>query len=99
MTFAEWIKARRDDLGLSQARMAQFLDVDPRNYVRWEHGDTEPGTSALIRLAKKLADYPLDLTDLVDSGSKRAFLPAYTPAAFEGLISPPPLEAALARSA
>lgn len=56
MPFPEQLKAHRERLGLTQAELADLLDVPSRTYWEWEAGKTTPYAitqeGALARLSK-----------------------------------------------
>ena len=48
---AERLKLLRQSRGMTQARLAQLLTVDPRAYSRWERGDNIPHLDTLVKIA------------------------------------------------
>ena len=52
--FAERLKQLREARGLSQARLAEMVEVTPRVYNRWERGSTIPRLDTLVRIADVL---------------------------------------------
>lgn len=52
--FTERLKLLREARNLTQARLAELLDIDPRAYNRWERGSTTPQLETLIRIADVL---------------------------------------------
>ena len=57
--FAERLKTLREARGLTQARLAEHIGVNPRAYNRWERGNFVPQLETLIKLADVL-DVTLD---------------------------------------
>lgn len=57
--FAERLRETRAARGLTQARLAELLDVSPRVYNRWETGAAVPRLDTLVRVADIL-DVTLD---------------------------------------
>lgn len=51
---AEVIRARRKEMGLSQAQLAKTAGVSPRQLARYEAGEQEPSFSAAVDLADAL---------------------------------------------
>ena len=51
---AHSIKARRRELGLTQAALAMAVGVSLRTLKGWELGETQPGIDAAARLASAL---------------------------------------------
>lgn len=49
--FAQRLKLLREARSISQARLAQLLEIDPRSYNRWERGGNVPHLETLIRIA------------------------------------------------
>ncbi len=52
--FSERLKLLRQSRSITQARLAQLLDIDPRAYSRWERGDNHPHLDTLVRIADVL---------------------------------------------
>lgn len=60
------LKQRREELGLSQQRLASLSGVSQTAISNYEVGEREMGNAALINLARALecsADYLLEMTD------------------------------------
>lgn len=58
MAFPEKLKHHRERLGLTQAELAEFLEVSPRAVWQWEKGDvphilTQEGAIARLSKAKR----------------------------------------------
>jgi len=49
--FAERLKLLREARSLSQTRLAELLEIDPRSYNRWERGGNAPHVDTLIKIA------------------------------------------------
>jgi transcriptional regulator with XRE-family HTH domain len=49
--FSERLKTLRNQRALSQAALAQMLDVSPRVYNRWEKGTAIPRLDTVVRIA------------------------------------------------
>lgn len=58
MTFSAWIKARRKALGLTQAGLAERLDVDKQSVSNWECGRSTPWEKEQARIKTLLGDGP-----------------------------------------
>ena len=59
MNFPEQLKAQREQLGLTQADLASFMDVSPRAIWQWEKGKlphilTQEGAIARLSKAERL---------------------------------------------
>jgi transcriptional regulator with XRE-family HTH domain len=54
MDISEVIRARRTELGLSQAQLAKNAGVSPRQLARYEAGEQQPVFSAAVALADAL---------------------------------------------
>ena len=52
--FAARLKEARESRGMTQARLAELLDVDRRVYNRWERGAAVPQLDTVVRLAQVL---------------------------------------------
>lgn len=52
--FSERLKALREARGLTQTRLAEMIDVQPRAYNRWERGHISPQLETLLKLADVL---------------------------------------------
>ena len=50
----ESIRARRSELGMSQAELAAKARISPSTVYRWEHGDGQPAGDSWRRLARAL---------------------------------------------
>lgn len=48
---AERLRGSRERRGLTQARLAELVDVSPRVYNRWETTETTPRLDTLVRIA------------------------------------------------
>lgn len=72
MHFAQIAKELREDTGLSQQKLADKLGLSSSGIARWELGQSEPGSQALMIYAKYFGvstDYLLGLED--DFGVKK----------------------------
>jgi len=52
--FAERLKLLRQSRNMTQVRLAQLLEVDPRAYSRWEKGSNLPHLDTLVKIADVL---------------------------------------------
>lgn len=52
--FAERLRELRERRGLTQARLAELLEVSPRVYNRWETGAAAPRLDTVVRIADLL---------------------------------------------
>ncbi len=52
--FANRLKLLRSSRNITQARLAELLEIDPRAYNRWERGGNVPHLDTLIRIADLL---------------------------------------------
>lgn len=59
MKLEEQLRTLRQEKGLSQAELAELMDVSRQAVSRWETGVVVPATENLVRLSK-LYDVPLD---------------------------------------
>jgi transcriptional regulator with XRE-family HTH domain len=57
--FHQRLRSLRSARKLTQARVAELLDVSPRVYTRWENGDAVPLFATVVRIADIL-DVTLD---------------------------------------
>lgn len=90
------LRARRDDLGLSQQRLAQLSGVSQTAISNYEVGDREMGSAALISLAKALecsTDYLVGLTDNPNTVRPLSGLTEFEQAVIEALRASDRLEA------
>lgn len=51
---SERLRKLRSERKLTQTRLAQLLDINPRVYNRWEQGDSIPHVDTLIKIADTL---------------------------------------------
>jgi transcriptional regulator with XRE-family HTH domain len=71
--FGAVLKALRENAGLSQAELAERLNVDQASVSRWERGQGEPGISLAVPLAAILGvDVDRLLNPSVSTGGKPA---------------------------
>jgi transcriptional regulator with XRE-family HTH domain len=49
--FAERLRLLRESRQLTQVRLAELIEVDPRAYNRWERGTIAPHLDTLIKIA------------------------------------------------
>ena len=49
--FAERLKLLRSARNITQARLAELLDISPRVYNRWEKGNSTPHFDTIIKIA------------------------------------------------
>ena len=49
--FSERLKLLREARNITQARLSELLEVDPRVYNRWERGTSMPQFEAIVRVA------------------------------------------------
>lgn len=64
--FSERLKALRLEKKLSQSKMAELLNISPRQYQNQEYGKNDPSYEMLLLLAKTFdisLDYLSGLTD------------------------------------
>lgn len=52
--FSERLKALREARKLTQARLAELLEADPRVYNRWERGIATPQLDTVVKIANIL---------------------------------------------
>lgn len=65
-TIADRIKERRKAIGLNQEQLAEMLHITQSQVSRYERGENEPTSDALISLSHMLntsADFLLGITD------------------------------------
>ena len=60
-TFGARVRAARQEVGLTQERLARELDVTLRTIQRWEDGTSEPRGTQLMALAQCLSVSASDL--------------------------------------
>ncbi len=65
--FSERLKALREARGLTQTRLAEIIDVQPRAYNRWERGHISPQLETLLKLADVLQVSLDELVGRVDT--------------------------------
>lgn len=68
--FCERVKARRKELGLTQAEMAERLGVSQPTYQAIEAGRFEPGLKQLYRVALALDSSVHDLIPELTTGKR-----------------------------
>ena len=49
--FSTRLKILREQRKITQARLAELLNIDPRAYNRWERGTTVPQLDTLVKIA------------------------------------------------
>lgn len=49
--FSERLKLLREARSITQTRLSELLEVDPRVYNRWERGTSMPQFDAIVRIA------------------------------------------------
>ena len=64
MLLSEELRTRREELQISQAELANRLQVSQQTISRWENGSTSPGPRRIAELADALG---LNLSDLLRS--------------------------------
>ncbi|MFO0939869.1 MAG: helix-turn-helix transcriptional regulator [Pirellulales bacterium] len=69
--FCERVKARRKELGLTQAEMAEKLGITQPSYAYIEAGRREPGLNQMCRLASALETTVHDLLPVLTAPGKR----------------------------
>ena len=52
MLFHEKLKGCREEIGLTQAEVAERIAVSRSTYTRYERGDTEPDLATTLKLAR-----------------------------------------------
>ncbi|MFV0522977.1 MAG: helix-turn-helix domain-containing protein [Acidimicrobiales bacterium] len=68
MDIKDVLKARRAEIGMSQAQLAEAADVGIRQIARYESGDSEPGLGVAVRLAEALGISLTHLAGQIRSG-------------------------------
>lgn len=58
MTFAAWLRQRRNELGLTQAQLATLLDRDKQSVSNWECGRNQPWGKERSRIEMLLGAKP-----------------------------------------
>ena len=58
-TVAKHIKIARVEQGITQAQLADMLDLSPQNIAKWESGEINLGVDTLERIANVL-DKPIE---------------------------------------
>ena len=64
LSFCKRLKALREDVGISQAKMAKEIGTYQQTIARWEKGITEPDTEMMAKICLFFgisADYLLGL--------------------------------------
>ncbi|MGV3028035.1 helix-turn-helix domain-containing protein [Streptococcus hyovaginalis] len=64
------LKKYRQDNGLTQAELAEQLDVSDKTISKWENGETYPSKRNMMRLANKL-DISIETLLIEDKGPTR----------------------------
>jgi transcriptional regulator with XRE-family HTH domain len=54
MIFAAYIRQKRSELGLTQAQLANLIDVDKQSVSNWECGRNEPWAKEVARIEARL---------------------------------------------
>lgn len=73
--FSQRLKALRQEKGLKQADMAQFLECIERHYQKIEHGEINIPSLTLVKLADYFGvstDYLLGRTDVRESAKSES---------------------------
>lgn len=69
--FADNLRKRAEELGLSNAEVARRVDLSERRYAHYVSGRNEPDLALLVRIAEILNVTPNDLlTDVSGNSSK-----------------------------
>lgn len=66
--FAKKLKARAEQLGISNAEAGRKADLDERRYAHYASGRREPDLATLVRIAKALGTNPNALLGLDTEG-------------------------------
>lgn len=67
MSIAELLKKKRQELGLTQREMGEYLGKNYQTYQRWERGHFKPSVPSMIELSKKLE---IDLQELIKASQE-----------------------------
>lgn len=71
--FAKKLKARAEQLGISNAQAARLCGLDERRYANYANDAREPDLATLANIARKLkvsADYLLGMADAVPTDDR-----------------------------
>ncbi|WP_083470140.1 helix-turn-helix domain-containing protein [Herpetosiphon geysericola] len=68
-TFGEFIKFRREQLGISQSQIARKLEVSERQYRNWESDKFKPNLDSLLPLLRALNLRLQDIESVLESES------------------------------
>jgi len=71
--FPDIIKNERLSRGLTQAKMAELLDITVRHYQDLEHGRKKPGCVILYKLAHKVGVMPEKILALPNSSGEAQY--------------------------
>lgn len=63
---ADRLRRLREEMKLSQDRLAKAVDIEKRSIIRYEQGQREPAADVLVRLAKVLQTSTSYLLDEFD---------------------------------
>jgi transcriptional regulator with XRE-family HTH domain len=66
--FAKKLKARAEQLGISNAEAARMADLDERRYAHYASSRREPDLATLVRISKALGTHPNALLGLDAEG-------------------------------
>jgi transcriptional regulator with XRE-family HTH domain len=69
-SFAQNLRVRRAELGLSQEKVAMAADMYASQYGRIERGEVDPSIRTVTRLARALQATPAELMDGVRAAER-----------------------------
>lgn len=75
--FAKKLKARAEQLGISNAQAARLCGLDERRYANYANNEREPDLATLAKIARTLqvsTDYLLGLSETEPTSDKRRLL-------------------------
>ena len=68
--FCERLKSARNNLGISQKKLAEYLYVSQQSVAKWESDKATPNPETITKISEILnvsTDYLLGITDEIDS--------------------------------
>jgi transcriptional regulator with XRE-family HTH domain len=66
VTFAEWMRARMDELGLTQDQVAEAAGITQQTISKYVNGKAKPKAGHVRTLARALRVEPSELLDHVE---------------------------------
>lgn len=63
MTLGQWVKAKRNEMGLTRRALANLIGMDQRTISTWERGKNQPDNYARDQLKRLFGELPDEQSD------------------------------------